>query len=45
MRVFGCHVSNLPLVSKDFALSNVSTTIDSSLTMVMVRPGILNEGI
>ncbi len=33
-------VSDLPLVSKDFALSDVSTTIDSSLTMVMVRaPG------
>ena len=30
-------VSDLPLVSKDFALSDVSTTIDSSLTMVMVR--------
>ena len=30
-------VSDLPLVSKDFALSDVSTTIDASLTMVMVR--------
>ncbi len=36
-------VSDLPLVSKDFALSDVSTTIDSSLTMVMVRapPGVV----
>ena len=31
-------VSDLPLVSRDFALSDVSTTIDASLTMVMVRP-------
>ena len=30
-------VSDIPLVSKDFAMSDVSTTIDSSLTMVMVR--------
>lgn len=29
-------VSDVPLVSRDFALSDVSTTIDSSLTMVMV---------
>ncbi|KAK9826910.1 hypothetical protein WJX81_008567 [Elliptochloris bilobata] len=28
-------VSDLPLVSRDFALSDVSTTIDASLTMVM----------
>jgi glyceraldehyde-3-phosphate dehydrogenase (NADP+) (phosphorylating) len=30
-------VSDVPLVSRDFALTDVSTTIDSSLTMVMVR--------
>jgi glyceraldehyde-3-phosphate dehydrogenase (NADP+) (phosphorylating) len=30
-------VSDIPLVSRDFAMSDVSTTIDSSLTMVMVR--------
>ena len=29
-------VSDVPLVSRDFALTDVSTTIDSSLTMVMV---------
>jgi len=29
-------VSDIPLVSRDFALTDVSTTIDSSLTMVMV---------
>ncbi|CAL8471159.1 g10701 [Coccomyxa elongata] len=28
-------VSDIPLVSKDFAMTDVSTTIDSSLTMVM----------
>lgn len=37
-------VSDLPLVSRDFALSNVSTTIDSSLTMVMVRSRVSDEG-
>ena len=31
-------VSDVPLVSRDFAMLDVSTTIDSSLTMVMVRP-------
>lgn len=31
-------VSDEPLVSVDFRCSDVSTTIDSSLTMVMVRP-------
>ena len=39
-------VSDVPLVSKDFAMLDVSTTIDSSLTMVMVRsshPGTLHH--
>ena len=31
-------VSDVPLVSRDFAMLDVSTTIDSSLTMVMVSP-------
>ena len=35
-------VSDIPLVSKDFAMSDVSTTIDSSLTMVMVRAWMLS---
>lgn len=33
-------VSDEPLVSKDFACSDQSSTIDSSLTMVMVSPAI-----
>lgn len=34
-------VSDVPLVSRDFAMLDVSTTIDSSLTMVMVSPPML----
>ena len=33
-------VSDVPLVSRDFALTDVSTTIDSSLTMVMVSTAV-----
>ena len=37
-------VCDEPLVSVDFRCSDVSTTIDSSLTMVMGVPSILHHG-